>query len=169
MKFKKDSGMTLKSISEFYGISIGMAWYWINHEHSIEEHKRRRVRYFNKSPFVSKMNRFKSRKPSASKVRDFQRRNGSKLNSGDLESRFSLDDVIKKFGENPRCYLTGRLIDLSDPKTFHFDHITPASKGGSNALDNLGLLCREANRLKSDQTIKETIELCKEIIANYGG
>lgn len=81
--------------------------------------------------------------------------------------RFTARDVIDKFGDNPVCYLTGRPIDLDATSSYHFDHIVPVSKGGGNGLDNLGLLCKEANIAKSNLSVQELLDLCKEILDHH--
>jgi 5-methylcytosine-specific restriction endonuclease McrA len=80
----------------------------------------------------------------------------------------SINDIINKLGENPKCYLTGRPIDISKSRSYHFDHILPRTRGGQNTLDNLGIACKEANMAKTDATVEEFIQLCKEVLINFG-
>lgn len=77
---------------------------------------------------------------------------------------FTYLDVIKKFGEKPNCYLTGEMIDLNNIKDFHFEHIIPSSKGGSNELENLQLAKPYANQMKSNFSLDELINHCYNII-----
>lgn len=79
-----------------------------------------------------------------------------------------LDTVLTKIRSNPKCYITGRPINLMDSSSYHFDHILPRSRGGDNSVENLGLTCAIANRSKSNMTIEEYIELCKEVLINHG-
>lgn len=81
---------------------------------------------------------------------------------------FSSKEFIEKLELNPRCYLTGRPIDLWKPKTYQCDHIIPIGKGGPSTLDNLGLTCRDANQSKSDMTLEEYLQLCKEVLIHNG-
>lgn len=81
---------------------------------------------------------------------------------------FTLKDVVAKFGQQTRCYLTGRSIDLYDPNTYNLDHIVPIAKGGNSLLENLGVLNPQANAAKSDMTVKELLALCKEILEHNG-
>lgn len=81
---------------------------------------------------------------------------------------FTIDDVIKKFEQNPRCYLTGDYIDINKPRTYQFDHIIPRSRGGDNSLDNLGICTKNANMAKTDMMLDEFIELCKKVVKMHG-
>lgn len=77
---------------------------------------------------------------------------------------FSIQDVIDKFGENPRCYLTGEVIDIRKPRTYQFDHIVPVSRGGDNSLNNLGICTSEANQAKRNMTDVEFIDFCEKVV-----
>lgn len=77
---------------------------------------------------------------------------------------FTVNDVIEKFGSNPTCYLTGDYIDINQPRTYHFDHIVPVSKGGTNTLDNLGICTKNANQAKHDMSLDEFLELCSKVL-----
>lgn len=102
------------------------------------------------------------------KADDFQReRVGGKIGRH-LKKTFTYKDVTKKYGEETACYLTGRKINLQEPRTYNFDHIIPISKEGTNNFDNLGIACREANLAKSDMLVKEFLELCKDVLIHNG-
>lgn len=77
---------------------------------------------------------------------------------------FSVDDFLAKFGENPKCSLTGRNIDLLDSRSYHLDHIVPVSNGGSSELDNCQILCKEANQAKHNLSQENFIKLCEEVV-----
>lgn len=81
---------------------------------------------------------------------------------------FTITDLINKFGENPKCYLTGEVIDINQPRTYAFDHKIPRSKGGANSLDNLGICTKTANQSKTDMSVDEYIEHCKKVLQNFG-
>ena len=81
---------------------------------------------------------------------------------------FNAKDVLKKFGKHFPCALTGRPIDFYKPETYEYDHIQPISRGGDNTLNNLQLLCPEANQAKGRLTDQEFIELCKEVVIHAG-
>ena len=50
-----------------------------------------------------------------------------------------------------RCKICG--ASRQDGAILHIDHIHPASKGGSNELSNLRVLCRDCNVGKGDLEI----------------
>ena len=81
-----------------------------------------------------------------------------------VKQKFSLQELIDKIGDNPKCYLTGRSIDLSDGRSYHLDHIVPISKGGDNSLDNCEIACKEANQAKHNLSKDEFIKLCQEVV-----
>jgi 5-methylcytosine-specific restriction endonuclease McrA len=77
-------------------------------------------------------------------------------------------EVIKRHGTDLKCYLTGRAINLDKPTEYHLDHIVPKSKGGSGGIENLGFTTREANVAKSNLSVEEFLELCKDVLTNNG-
>lgn len=80
---------------------------------------------------------------------------------------FTLDELIEKIGDNPKCYLTGKEIDLSKSRSYSLDHVVPRAKGGDNSLDNCRLSSREANMAKSDLSLEEFISLCQSVVDNF--
>lgn len=80
---------------------------------------------------------------------------------------FNVKDLLKKIGDNPTCYLTGRKINLDDGRSYHLDHIIPISKGGDNSLNNCGIACKEANQAKHNLSMIEFIQLCEEVVNNF--
>lgn len=97
----------------------------------------------------------------SAKIRNFHPKGVNKMN-------FTYQDVLNKFGEHPKCYLTGEEIDIYKPRTYNFDHIIPSSRGGQSTLDNLGICTKQANQAKSDMTPDEFIYFCKKIL-EYNG
>ena len=126
-------------------------------------------------PYTRKIERFcKRRQPPIikSKTGNFRQILTSKIilfsikNTGlKYKMNFTVQQVLDKFGPNPKCYLTGRSLDITKPRTYQFDHIIPASRGGDNSLDNLGICTREANLSKRDMTPNEFFQFCKEVIS----
>ena len=85
-----------------------------------------------------------------------------------VERNITLDDLIAHIGDSPICYLTGRTIDITKPRTYQFDHKLPRSKGGENSLDNLGITTKEANQAKHNMTEEEFVQLCKDVLVHRG-
>lgn len=83
------------------------------------------------------------------------------------EYMFTIEQLMEKIGSRPKCYLTGREIDLSKSRTYSLDHIVPRSKGGDNSLENCGLTCSDANRAKNDLSLDEFISLCQSVVDNF--
>ena len=77
---------------------------------------------------------------------------------------FKAKDLLNKIGNNPKCYLTGRTIDLLDGKSYHLDHIIPKNRGGTNTLDNCNIACKDANQAKGNLLYHEFILLCEEVL-----
>jgi len=97
------------------------------------------------------------------KVKTF-RRSGTHGLVNNIDKNYTYQDVLKKIGETPICYLTGETIDLEKTGTYQLDHIVPTSKGGSNNLDNLAICKKEVNFAKGDLTLNEFYELCEKVI-----
>jgi CRISPR/Cas system Type II protein with McrA/HNH and RuvC-like nuclease domain len=83
------------------------------------------------------------------------------------EYMFTLEQLMEKIGNSPKCYLTGKEIDLSKSRTYSLDHIIPRSKGGDNSLENCAIACSEANQAKSNLSLEEFISLCQSVVDNF--
>lgn len=99
------------------------------------------------------------------KILDFFRDRTTKMYK---KTTFTVQDVINKFTEQPLCYLSGQSIDIHKPSTYQFDHIIPASRGGNNSLDNLGICTRRINIAKGNMTPDEFIFMCKSVLEHNG-
>lgn len=96
------------------------------------------------------------------KIVDFKRSHDNTATNSDI----TFEQVMNKFGETPKCYLTGQPIDIYDTKSYEFDHKIPRSRGGDNSLDNMEIATKQANRAKGDMTYDEFMLLCKQVV-NY--
>lgn len=167
-------GYTYNQIVEELNCSKSVVCYHLGNNQK-EKSKNRQIKYRNKNhPYQAKISNFKEKikyqekklkstinRIIYNKVINFQR--GTTMNE-----IFTLEDVIKKFGDNPKCYLTGKDINIYEPSTYQFDHIIPRSKGGDNSLENLGICTKEANLAKRDMLHEEFIDLCKSILLHNG-
>lgn len=136
-----------------------------------------------KEKTIARTNKFRAKNKIATKIhaftnkklrdasRDFQRRIGSKNHSSYLKSksnRFNFNDVIKKFGIETYCYLSGEKINLLKDNNYSFDHIIPTSRHGDNSIENLGIVHRRLNRMKNDFMVDELLDWCIKILKFNG-
>ncbi len=168
-------GKTYNQIQGILGCSKGTISYHCG-EGQKERHKERRIKNKGQHLICSKIDKF-FRKALRTKADDFQRERIFTYNKesktrrtlgSHLEKTFKYKDIIEKFGVKTKCYLTGREINLFEPKTYHFDHKIPCKKGGENNFNNLGIACKEANMAKSDMLLEDFFNLCKEVL-EYNG
>lgn len=93
--------------------------------------------------------------------------NWKRYNMKDAKT-FGYKDVLNHIGGwETKCYLTGRNIDLRKDE-YELDHVVPIVKGGSCSLDNLKVACKDANQSKHDMLLEDYIQLCKEVLENFG-
>jgi len=81
---------------------------------------------------------------------------------------FTYRDFLTKIGNDPKCYLTGTPIYLSDIKSYSIDHVIPVSRGGNNSIENAELIRTDVNKMKQDKTNEQLFELCKLVLENNG-
>lgn len=178
----RKQGKTFKEISEILHCSKATVSYYCsngNREHKLEYSKSGLEPYIKR--IVKSTTAFQNRKPR-NKVRfkcqnwyqSFKSRvsnfvgNWENKNKMKAEKRFGYKEVLDYIGGwETKCYLTGRYLDLR-VDDYEFDHIVPISKGGSCELSNLGITCAEANQAKADTSLEDFIQLCKEVLVNYG-
>jgi len=175
----RNSGKTYDQIQEELNCSKGTISYHIG-DGQKEKYRKRKIKHRRKQhPFARKLETFKSSKPSIRQLKNtnkvkkqiqlkletFFRDRKNKMKY--QKPTFTIEDVINKFGENPECYLTGDPINIYEPKTYHFDHIIPVSKGGENTLDNLGICTAQANFVKSDLRLSELLSICEKILKKH--
>ena len=168
LKLRKE-GKTYKEIEEELGCSKSVISYHCGEDKS----EKKRVKKRNKSEkhkLSRKVTAFKcrtSRTTFRTKLKTFKRRKGGSRTHAlvnNISKNFTVKDVIAKFETAPFCYLTGKPLNINRPDTYHFDHIVPTSKGGTNNLSNLGICTREANYAKGDLNLEELYVLCQEIL-----
>lgn len=165
-------GKTYKEICSILHCSKGTVAYYLG-DNQPAKSRARKNKSRKKNPINRKIESFKhrGRRGLRNKIYKFHRskitENKIRLNKlSETELNFGPKEVLEKLGVSPVCYLSGRPIDLSDPLSYHFDHIIPVSKGGLNVLSNLGVACKEANQAKNDTLLEDFLLLCQEIV-NY--
>ncbi len=129
--------------------------------------KTRYLRWLEYKPAASPTGIKNSERAAYHKARDFQK-DLDHIMRVPADNQFRFDDVLENLDGNSVCYLTGKPIDLSDTASYEFDHIKPRHAGGTNDLDNLGLCTKDANRAKAHLEIEELLQLCYDILLNYG-
>ena len=91
----------------------------------------------------------------------------SEINSINM-SKVKAQNILNMLEANPRCALTGKILEIQDTRSWHLDHIIPSSRQGDNSLENCQIVCREANQAKSDLLPEEFLELCKTVLEFHG-
>lgn len=170
----RKQGLSYNDIQQKVKCSKGTISYHCGKDQKIKKNERQQKRR-SENCLISKIDNFKCRKHKniisesdsrywrdilQIKIREFSMNRKTKTS----KQEFSLKDLIDKIGDNPKCYLTGRSIDLSDGRSYHLDHVVPVSKGGDNSLENCNISCKEANLAKHNLSKDEFINLCQEII-----
>lgn len=163
----RSEGLSYNQICEKLNCSKGVVSYHCG-EGQKEKNRKRTQSRRRETVISARVEKFQYNRKIKDKTEDFQRTRLGNKKLGKRTLDFNWKDVIKKFGWQTKCYLTGRPINLHEPATYQFDHIVPYSKGGGWTLDNLGILCKEANMAKADMQVEDLISLCKEIL-EYNG
>ncbi len=181
MKFRDDifrlhaEGKSRNEICQELGCSKSLLAYHLTDGLKERSTKRRIAHYHQEHPLTLKVQKFKHRQRTGTtilttksrhalyhKVRDFTR--DRKTHTMTEQADFTVEDVIKKFGDDPRCYLTGEPINMLKPRTYALDHIVPVSRGGDNSLSNMGLCTRAVNSAKHNLTPDEFHALCESVV-----
>lgn len=154
----RNRGLSYNKIKEVVKCAKSTISYYCNEEVKRKACERSRD---NKNRSIhNRIDLFKNRKKLRNSVDAFQYRN-------EHSRTFGYNDIINKFGLDTVCYLTGRPINLYE-RTYNFDHIIPASRGGNNDLENVGIACKVANASKTDLLLQEYLDLCKEVLEYHG-
>jgi 5-methylcytosine-specific restriction endonuclease McrA len=173
LKLRED-GKTYSEIIDELKCSKSTVSYYCGVGQKDKTRNRNRKNRSRQHPFVRKLQNFLSKRKLGTnqcstetfykqlyyRLHRFQYKGGQKM-------QFTVKDVLKKFGKNPTCYLTGKTIDIYDTKSYEFDHKVPLSRGGDSSLNNLGICLRSANQAKNNLLIEEFIDLCRSIVNTY--
>lgn len=167
----REKGFSYKKICEELKCSKGTVSYYLGENQKEKTNNRTRKRREN--VLTRKLETYKHRKKRYvdEMIRKFNKRDSDlkkkdKINK-EIEQTFTINDVIQKFGVNTVCYLSGEKINLFED-TYSFDHIIPASKGGDNTIENLGITHKVVNNMKGDLFVDELLDWCKKILEHNG-
>lgn len=172
-----NKGYTYRQIKAELGCSLGTICYHIGAGQKQKYNDRLRETRRRAHPYVKKLQTFsnktkKSKPPRVPKL-DYKKLIYDKLRCyenycGVENMNITVEDLITKVGENPICYLTGKEINIYQPRTYQLDHKIPRSRGGDNTLENLGIATSQANDSKRNMTPDEYIHLCKQVLEHNG-
>jgi 5-methylcytosine-specific restriction endonuclease McrA len=170
----RSEGKSYREIAAILNCTKSLVCYYCNSsqkQKSLDRTRKRRKGH----PYLHKLDNFLFRKSNLSKIRpqtcSDRRILTQKLyffNGENIMNKITVDKLIERFSEYPKCYLTGKNININKPRTYHFDHKVPTSRGGTNTIENLGICTKEANQAKSDMTHDEFVEFCKSVLIHHG-
>lgn len=169
----REQGKSYTEIQKILGCSKGTISFHCGKGQKLKS-KNRKIKYIKKHPYIRKIENFINRKQRIkiykNKLTTYKKLILSKINkfieNNKMSKKFTVEDVINKFGITPKCYLTGIEIDIYQPRTYHFDHKIPISRGGDNSIENLGICTKQANMAKTDMTEEEFITFCN-LVSTY--
>ena len=109
------------------------------------------------------------REKQKQRTKQYRQNPENKLRRKILSAGFDLTNIsttklVKKY-KITQCYICG--LKINTLKEYcHIDHIHPKSKGGSVSLDNMAIVHKECNIMKSDLELNDFINKI-ELIYNY--
>lgn len=168
----RKSGLAYSKIAEILNCTKSLVCYYCGKNQKLKSTKRQIIRRKKSHPYESKLHNFKyiksTNKKRTSKTKQTTHPYYGKWYKLMKDTDVTVQDLINKFSEQPKCYLTGDDIDINDVKSYHFDHVIPKSRGGDNSLDNIQIATKTANLSKSDMTPDEFFFLCKKVLEHNG-
>jgi 5-methylcytosine-specific restriction endonuclease McrA len=175
----RNQGKSYDEIKAILGCSKGTICFHLGPGQKDKHNKRQSSRRAKKHPYQRKIENFclvrirRKRPPTQTNKKLLQTKietffKDRKQNNMYVKPTFSIEDVINKVSEAPVCYLTGKPIDIYQPRSYNFDHIHPVSRGGENTIDNLAVCTKDANQAKGTMTVEEFLVLCKQVLQHNG-
>jgi predicted transcriptional regulator len=154
LKDLRSQGKSYNEIARILKCSKSTVYYHLNEDYA--EKIKKKVAEDNKT-FKGKLRK---------RINKFSRPSNKNPHSETQYESFTVNDFLEKFSYNPKCYITGKEIDLTDFSSYHLDHIIPLSRGGDCSLENCGVTSPIANQLKHTLLVDELVDLCKLVVKN---
>ena len=161
----RKNGNTIAEIQKELGCSMSTIAYHLYPK--TRETTKARTTKIRKQPGYTRKDNQGARNALTVKASQFHRL-GHRKNKQQLVRSFTTEELLSRLGAQPCCYLTGNMIDLTNPASYSLDHVVPVSRGGTSTIDNLGLTTSEANRAKNDRTVEEFLVLCATVLKHNG-
>jgi len=170
-------GYSYKDIQNTLNCSLGTISYYLGKGQKEKTKKRRANVPHSTYIHVKRINTFQNpiirtqRKlnPKTSYThRQMSKAISAKASKFQKNAAFNYKDVYAKYGDHFQCALTGRPLSWNKPQEYEYDHILPISRGGNSCIENLQIVCTDANRAKNDLTEEEFLDLCKEVVIHAG-
>ena len=177
IKALRKQGLSYKDIQNTLNCSIGTISYYLGKGQKEKTKQRRKNVSHSTYIHVKRVNCFHNRKPKTQRKlnpttsythRQMSKAISAKASKFQKNAAFNYKDVHAKYGDHFQCALTGRPLSWNKPQEYEYDHILPVARGGTSCLDNLQIVCTDANRAKNDLTEEEFLDLCKEVVINAG-
>lgn len=118
-------------------------WYWNNREEALKGHREWREK--NPGAAEESCRKWRQAHPDQVRVQDHARR----ARILGAEGTHSGDEIQWLFEQQGgRCEACRKSLIIRGRKRYHIDHMEPLSRGGSNDISNLQLLCPNCNTRK---------------------
>lgn len=136
----KEEGKTIKEICQILNCAPSTVSYYLYEKTKISTRNRNRKnkkKYLTKNPVAEKLGNFLySKRSTFNQIGPkTEKRSARKLKKSFLNSKFSMQELREKIGENPMCYITKTPINLTKKSSYSLDHIIPVCKGGIIVLE----------------------------------
>lgn len=173
----RKQGLSYKDIQNTLNCSIGTISYHLGKGQKEKTKKRRANVSHSTYVHVKRTNHFQNIKVKTQRKlnptptlthRQMSKAISAKASKFQKNAAFNYKDVHAKYGDHFQCALTGRPLSWNNPQEYEYDHIVPVARGGSPSIDNLQIVCTDANRAKNDLTEDEFLDLCKEVVLHAG-
>lgn len=177
IKELRNRGLTYKDIQNTLGCSKSTISYHLAPGQKQKTKQRRKNVPYHVYLHVKRVSVFQNCKPRKQKKenniqpqthRQMSKAIVDKASRFQRNNNFTYKDVHAKYGDHFQCALTGRPLSWNKPQEYEYDHILPTARGGDNSIENLQIVCTDANRAKNDMTEDEFLDLCKEVVLNAG-